>query len=180
MGFNVEDIEPFYPNREDETGSKCAPTYTNYEQLIKDAYNGKIEKYDFIISNAVLNVLTQDDRDYLTKVMCWLLKPQGYLFINAPNNSKWKPKLNADGTPVVNNLKEVIIPSAPLGDKTQSGAEYYTWRTHSPQKSFNNFELSHYLFDAIGEDNYIVKAFNGSSKYPCSSATLVQKVKEDE
>lgn len=180
MGFTVEDIEPFYPNRKDETGSGRAPTYTDYEQLIKDVYSGKIEKYDFIISNAVLNVLTQDDRDYLTKVICWLLKPQGYLFINAPNNSKWKPKLNADGTPVMSNLKEVITPSAPLGDKTQSGAEYYTWRTHSPQKSFNHFELSNYLFDTVGEDNYIVKAFNGSSKYPCSSATLVQKIKEDE
>ena len=180
MGFTVEDIEPFYPNREDKTGSGQAPTYTDYEQLIKDVYNGKIERYNFIISNAVLNVLTQDDRDYLTKVMCWLLKPKGYLFINAPNNSKWKPKLNDDGTPVTENLKEIITPSIPIGNKTNSGAEYYTWRTNSPQKSFNHFELSNYLFDAIGRDNYIIKNFSGSSKYPCSSATIVQKIKEDE
>ena len=47
-GFNVEDIEPF-------PDSSYKPKYTDYSKLNK--------KYDVTISNAVLNVLPQDQRD---------------------------------------------------------------------------------------------------------------------
>lgn len=180
MGFQIEDIEPFYPDRNDELGSHVPPTYTNYNFLIQQINNNEIEKYDFIISNAVLNVLAQDDRDFLIKAMFWMLKPDGYLFINAPNNSKWEPKVDSTGNLVHNDVKQIITPSRVLKQKIHSGAEYYSWRTNSPQKSFSTYELKNYLLDAIGDDGYEVFSFCGSEDYPCSRATMIHKLAEKE
>lgn len=66
-GFNVEDIEPF-------PDSSYKPKYTDYSKLHK--------KYDVIISNAVLNVLPQDQRDALVVKMGQMLNDGGRMFIN--------------------------------------------------------------------------------------------------
>ena len=56
MGFNVTDIEPF-PN------ASYKPDYTDYSELQRQVESGETEPYDFIISNAVLNVIPQDTRE---------------------------------------------------------------------------------------------------------------------
>ena len=67
FGFDVEDIEP-YPDK------GYTPKYQDYSALDN--------KYDVIISNAVLNVLPQDQRDALAIKMGELLNDGGRLFVN--------------------------------------------------------------------------------------------------
>ena len=126
-GFDVEDIEP-YPD------SDYKPKYTDYSALNK--------KYDVVISNAVLNVLPQDQRDALTIKMGELLNPGGRMFVNV----RGKDVLNASGKIAIN----------------ESNMEYFiprTAKTGSYQKGFTKSELVAYLEDALGE-GYTVKPTN--------------------
>lgn len=126
-GFDVEDIEP-YPD------SDYKPKYTDYSALNK--------KYDVVISNAVLNVLPQDQRDALTVKMGELLNPGGRMFVNV----RGKDVLNASGKIAIN----------------ESNMEYFiprTAKTGSYQKGFTKSELVAYLEDALG-DGYTVKPTN--------------------
>ena len=115
-GFDVEDIEP-YPDK------SYSPKYTDYSALDK--------KYDVIISNAVLNVLPQDQRDALVIKMASLLKDGGRIFINVR------------GRDVENASSKVAI------DKDLM--EYYISNTGSYQKGFTKPELVAYLEDALGD-----------------------------
>ena len=118
-GFNVEDIEP-YPDK------NYTPKYTDYSTLDK--------KYDVVISNAVLNVLPQDQRDALVVKMGELLNPGGRMFVNV----RGKDVLNASGKIAINEANmEYFIPR--------------TEKTGSYQKGFTKAELKAYLEDALGE-----------------------------
>ncbi len=117
-GFNVEDIEPF-------PDSDYSPKYTDYSTLNK--------KYDVIISNAVLNVLPQDQRDALVAKMGEMLNVGGRLFINVRGD---------DVNTLSSNPKNVRI-----GDM-----EWYVDSTGSYQKGFTRSELIAYLKDALGEN----------------------------
>ena len=118
FGFNVEDIEP-YP------GENYKPKYTNYSTLTK--------KYDVIISNAVLNVLPQDQRDAIVVKMGELLNDGGRIFVNVRGDD-------------VNNL-------ASNPDNVKIGErEWYVAPTGSYQKGFTRNELVAYLRDALGND----------------------------
>lgn len=121
-GFNVEDIEP-YPD------SKYKPKYTDYSTLN--------ERYDVIISNAVLNVLPQDQRDALVVKMGELLNVGGRLFVNVRGDD-------------VNNLA-----SNPANVKI-GGMEWYVTPTGSYQKGFTRAELVAYLQDALGKNFSVV------------------------
>lgn len=153
-GFDVEDIEP-YP----DSGYK--PKYTDYSALNK--------KYDVVISNAVLNVLPQDQRDALTVKMGELLNPGGRMFVNV----RGKDVLNASGKIAIN----------------ESNMEYFiprTAKTGSYQKGFTKSELVAYLEDALG-DGYTVKPTNmfgavsaivtkdGAAKYSISDKKTIDK-----
>ena len=115
-GFNVDDIEP-YPDK------IYKPKYKDYSKLTK--------KYDVIISNAVLNVIPQDQRDALVVKMGELLKDGGRMFINVR------------GDDVKNASSKVAI--------NEDLMEYYISQSGSYQKGFTKSELVAYLEDALGE-----------------------------
>ncbi|MBR2070390.1 MAG: hypothetical protein IJ981_03085 [Clostridia bacterium] len=115
-GFKVDDIEP-YPDK------SYKPKYTDYSKLNK--------KYDVIISNAVLNVIPQDQRDALVVKMGNLLNDSGRIFVNVRGED-------------VKNASSKI----PINEKTM---EYYISNTGSYQKGFTKNELVAYLKDALGE-----------------------------
>ena len=135
-GFNVEDIEPF-------PDSSYKPKYTDYSKLHK--------KYDVIISNAVLNVLPQDQRDALVVKMGQMLNNGGRMFINVR------------GTDVRNASSKVAI--------DEGNMEYYISNTGSYQKGFTKKELVAYLQDALG-DGYTV---TGTNKFGAVSAVVTKK-----
>lgn len=85
MGMDVDDVEP-YPS-----SKRIPPTYSRYEDIDK--------KYDYIISNAVLNVIPDDWRSDVLKSMADKLKVGGKLFINvrdAKGVSAQKQKIELD------------------------------------------------------------------------------------
>ena len=124
-GFDVDDIEP-YPD------SSYEPKYTDYSKLHNT--------YDAIISNAVLNVIPQDQRDALVVKMGELLNPGGRMFINVRGNDV-DTLANTKG-----NIK--------LGDR-----EWIVTSTGSYQKGFTKPELKAYLEDALGP-GYTVETTN--------------------
>ncbi len=67
-GFAIDDVEP-YPSSE-----RPAPTFTNYADINK--------KYDYVISNAVLNVIPSDWRANVLHDMADKLKVGGKMVIN--------------------------------------------------------------------------------------------------
>ena len=135
-GFNVEDIEPF-------PDSSYKPKYTDYSKLHK--------KYDVIISNAVLNVLPQDQRDALVVKMGQMLNDGCRMFINVR------------GTDVRNASSKVPI--------NEANMEYYISNTGSYQKGFTKKELVAYLSDALGKDYTIV----GTNKFGAVSAVVTKQ-----
>ena len=125
FGFDVEDIEP-YPDQGYE------PKYTDYSALDK--------KYDAIISNAVLNVLPQDQRDALVVKMGELLNDGGRMFINVRGKD-------------VESL-------AKTGKNIHLGnMEWIETVKGSYQKGFTKDELKAYLEDALG-DGFTVEKTN--------------------
>ena len=127
-GFDVEDIEP-YPSND------YHPKYKDYSKLNK--------KYDVIISNAVLNVLPQDQRDAITKKMGELLNEGGRIFINVRGDDV----LNASSLEVID----------------RNSLEVYISKSGSYQKGFTKPELKAYLQDALG-DGFTVENTNKFSK----------------
>lgn len=130
-GFNVEDIEP-YPDK------GYNPKYQDYSTLDK--------KYDVIISNAVLNVLPQDQRDALVVKMGELLNDGGRMFINVRGKD-------------VESL-------AKTGKNIHLGnMEWIETVKGSYQKGFTTDELKAYLEDALGEGYTVDKTnkFGGVS-----------------
>lgn len=124
-GFDVEDIEP-YPDK------SYNPKYKDYSTLNK--------KYDVIISNAVLNVLPQDQRDALTIKMGELLNDGGRIFINVRG-------------------KDVDTLASTKTNVNISPMEWFVGSTGSYQKGFTKPELVAYLQDALG-DGFSVKPTN--------------------
>ena len=139
-GFNVEDIEP-YPD------GKYKPKYTDYSSLD--------EKYDVIISNAVLNVLPQDQRDALVVKMGELLNEGGRLFVNVRGDD-------------VNNLASNSA-NVKIGEM-----EWYVTPTGSYQKGFTRSELVAYLQDALGKNFSVVP----TTQFGKASAIVTKKVGE--
>ena len=127
-GFKVDDIEP-YPSKD------YSPKYTDYSKMDKT--------YDAIISNAVLNVLPQDQRDALVVKMGQMLNPGGQMFINVRGDDV----LNASSKEIIN----------------RDNLEVYITKSGSYQKGFTRNELVAYLQDALG-DGYTVRADNRFGK----------------
>lgn len=140
-GFNVEDIEP-YPDQ------SYNPKYRDYSKLNK--------KYDVIISNAVLNVLPQDQRDALVIKMGELLKDGGRIFINVRGDD-------------VNNL------SSNSRNVKIDDMEWYVADTGSYQKGFTRKELTAYLQDALGNNFTISPA----SFYGKTAVVVTKNPKSD-
>lgn len=124
-GFDVEDIEP-YPD------ANYTPKYQDYSTLD--------EKYDVIISNAVLNVLPQDQRDALVVKMGELLNDGGRLFVNVRGK---------DVETLARTGKNIHL----------GNMEWIETVKGSYQKGFTKPELVAYLQDALG-DGFTVKPTN--------------------
>lgn len=140
-GFKVDDIEP-YPD-------------AGYEPKFKD-YSSLNKKYDAIISNAVLNVLPQDQRDALAVKMGQLLNVGGRLFVNVRGKD-------------VDSL-------AKTGKNIQLGErEWIETVRGSYQKGFTKPELVAYLKDALGP-NFTVEP---TTAFGAVSA-VVTKIAESE
>lgn len=140
FGFIVDDIEPF-PIKD------YKPKYTDYLDIK--------EKYDVIISNAVLNVLPQDLRDAMVLKIGELLKPSGKAYINVRN-------------PLVRkSVTKIVI--------DDDNMEYYIRKTKSYQKGFRSRELSAYLRDVLG-DGFVVKP---TKKFGVISAIVIKLNTED-
>jgi hypothetical protein len=135
-GFSVDDVEP-YPDK------SYSPKYTDYSALNK--------KYDVIISNAVLNVLPQDQRDALVVKMGSMLNSGGRLFVN----------VRGDDVNTLSKNKENI---------NISPMEWYVANTGSYQKGFTRSELVSYLRDALG-DKYDVQP---TTKFGKTSAIVTK------
>jgi len=135
--FNVDDIEP-YPDK------SYQPKYKDYSRLNK--------KYDVIISNAVLNVLPQDQRDALVVKMGSLLKDNGRIFINVRGDDVNSLGLNKDNVNI-------------------SPMEWFVSSTGSYQKGFTKSELKAYLQDALGDD-FTVETTNKFGK----TSAIVTKI----
>ena len=172
-GFNVTDIEP-YPSatkyqfdkkRDDpDTWEVRHPNYEDYSKLEKLVKSGEVDDFDYIISNAVLNVIPQDTRDNLVVAMGHLLKPGGQMFINVISkdyegavNSKPEIQRNEKGVPV-GYVRTAEGDYSKGGNVNGRGHETFVWKTNTVQKVFSYNELTSYLRDALG-DGFTVEPF---------------------
>lgn len=132
FGFNVDDIEPF-------PSADYKPKYKDYSRLNK--------KYDVIISNAVLNVLPQEQRDALIVKIGEMLNIGGRAFVSVRTRNDVKQ--------LGSNPKNIK-----LGD-----AEYIVASSGSYQKGFTADELKAYVKDALGDSFTVEKTniLNGST-----------------
>ena len=175
MGFDVDDIEPFPSSTKygldasefgEEPEGSFYPNYTDYSGLQDMVENGEKEQYDYIISNAVLNVIPQDTRDNLVSAMASLLKPGGQMFINVISRNyqgavdskaetQYLTGKNGKQTPV-GSVRTQEGDYREKGNTSGRGHETFVWKSNSVQKVFSTNELMAYLQDALG-DGYTVK-----------------------
>ena len=154
MGFNVTDIEPF-------PAKNYHPDYTDYSKLQDMVASGEVEGYDYIISNAVLNVIPQNTRDNLVAAMGSLLKPGGQMFINVISKTydgavKSSPDLKNSLATRKGSARTMEGDYSAKGNVYGRGHETFVWGSNSVQKVFSYNELTAYLEDALG-DGYTVK-----------------------
>lgn len=120
MGMDVDDVEP-YPS-----SKRIPPTYSRYEDIDK--------KYDYIISNAVLNVIPDDWRSDVLKSMADKLKVGGKLFINVRD---------AKGVSAQKRKIELDDPSEILVTDSKGNIRAY-------QKGFTRSSLKEYVERELG------------------------------
>lgn len=175
MGFTVDDIEPFPSSTRygldtaefgEEPEGSFYPEYTDYSALQNMVENGEKAQYDYIISNAVLNVIPQDTRDNLVAAMVSLLKPGGKMFINVISRNyqgamdskaeiQYTTGKSGKQTPV-GSVRTQEGDYRAKGNTSGRGHETFVWKSNSVQKVFSANELIAYLQDALGE-GYTVK-----------------------
>lgn len=117
MGFVVEDVEP-YPPKDYE------PMYHTYKDIQT--------KYDVVISNMVLNILTKDIRNELIEKIFSLLKPNGKAYFIVRGKKDIEKQKTGKPFLVNSNGKDV-------------NCEYYFPNKKSFQKGFEKNELKDYI-----------------------------------
>ena len=142
-GFNVTDIEPYVHPESD-----YFPDYMDYSSLQRKVESGEVKPFDFIISNAVLNVIPQDSRDNMVSWFASVMASGGVLYVNtldANYTKSAKAEINYD--------KKGNIVGQVLTQKGLNGAgnEVFVGASQSVQKGFSNGELRSYLQDALGD-----------------------------
>lgn len=159
VSFNVTDLEPYH-------GPGHTVDYEKYGGLIAAIESGEEEPFDFIINNAVINVMAQDAREELLANLIRMLKPGGQLFINPAFAKEWdgykkaipleEYKLRVANGEDVSKKNVIIAPST----KT-TGGEIYTAQSKSIQKGYTDPEFMAFAKDvakqALGEDIQIEK-----------------------
>jgi SAM-dependent methyltransferase len=143
-GFNIEDVEPY---QSEERKQNNPATYSSYGDIKKE--------YDFIISNAVLNVIPDDWRADVLHNMASHLREGGKLFINtrkAGEEKSIKDKIELD------SAQEVLV--------KRNG------RIASYQRFFTPSELKEYVENELGE-GYTVEVANMQNSGTSGLAAVV-------
>ncbi len=153
-GFDVDDIEP-YPGK----GRKVQPTYGGVDAYQRAMDDGK--RYDYIISNAVLNVIPDDWRNGVLHDMASLLKVGGKMFINTRKAGEEKGIKNKIE---LESPQEVLVGTP---DKITSYQRFFT-----PQ------ELKEYVEKELGDGYTVEIAKEANSGTKGLAAVVVTKTGE--
>lgn len=146
-GFNIEDVEPY---QSEERKQNNPATYSSYDDIDK--------QYDYIISNAVLNVIPDDWRAGVLHDMADKLKVGGKIFINtrkAGEEKTIKDKIELDSP------REVLV--------KRNG------RIAAYQRFFTPQELKEWVESELGEDFTVEIANNANSGTNGLAAVVVTK-----
>ena len=131
QGFNIEDVEPY---QSADRKQNNPATYSSYEDINK--------QYDFIISNAVLNVIPDDWRTNVLHDMANRLKDGGRMFINTRKAGEEKS---------IKDKIELDSPQEVLVKRNGKIASY--------QRFFTPQELKSWIEQELG-DGYTVEVAN--------------------
>ena len=153
MGIEVEDIEP-YPGGERMKNNP--PTYHGINAYEQARRSGK--RYDYIISNAVLNVIPDDWRQSVLHDMASLLKVGGKMFINVRKKGEEKGIKNKIE---LDNPQEVLVGTP---DRIVSYQRFFT-----PQ------ELANYVKSELGDAYEVTIANEDNSGTKGLPAVVVTK-----
>ena len=151
-GMNVDDVEPF-PSKD-----RTAPTYTKYDDVKK--------KYDYIISNAVLNVIPDDWRANVLHDMADKLKVGGKLVINVRGAQSIKTQGTEGKTRTTLDDPSEILVHRPDGS------------IKAYQKGFTKEELRDWCKQELGEDYSVEIANKKNAGGSYDTAVVVKKEKE--
>ena len=153
MGIEVEDIEPYPGGDRMKTN---LPTFYGVDAYEQARRSGK--QYDYIISNAVLNVIPDDWRQSVLHDMASLLKVGGQMFINVRKKGEEK---NIKNKIELDSPQEVLVGTP---DRIVSYQRFYTPK-----------ELADYVKSELGDAYEVVIANEGNSGTKGLPAVVVTK-----
>lgn len=151
-GMNVEDVET-YPSAD-----RIAPTYSSYSHVMK--------KYDYIISNAVLNVIPDDWRKTLLHQMADKLKIGGKLVINVRSAESIKKQGIEGKTRITLDDPSEILVLRPDGS------------IKAYQKGFTKQELKSWCEEELGDGYDVAIANNDNAGGSYDTAVVITKNNE--
>ena len=151
-GINVEDVEP-YPSE-----NRTAPTYRNYDEVGK--------KYDYIISNAVLNVIPDDWRANVLHNMAEKLKVGGKLVINVRSAESIRKQGKEGETRITLDDPSEILVLRPNGS------------IKAYQKGFTKAELKEWCEKELGKGYSVEIANDKNAGGSYDTAVVVTKNNE--
>lgn len=151
-GMKVDDVEP-YPSENRE-----APTYKSYSDIDK--------KYDYIISNAVLNVIPDDWRAGLLHDMADKLNVGGKLVINVRSAESIKNQGVEGKTRITLDDPSEILVLRPDGS------------IKAYQKGFTKPELKEWCESELGDDYTVQLATQGNAGGTYDTAVVITKNNE--
>ena len=153
-GMNVDDVEP-YPSE-----NRIAPTYTSYNDIHK--------KYDYIISNAVLNVIPDDWRANVLHDMTDKLKKGGKLVINVRSAESIHKQGKEGITRITQDDASEILVLRPNGS------------IKAYQKGFTKDELKKWCETELGSDYSVEIANEKNAGGSYDTAVVVTKNSESD
>lgn len=153
-GMNVDDVEP-YPSE-----NRIAPTYTSYNDIHK--------KYDYIISNAVLNVIPDDWRVNVLHDMTDKLKKGGKLVINVRSAESIRKQGKEGITRITQDDASEILVLRPNGS------------IKAYQKGFTKDELKKWCETELGSDYSVEIANEKNAGGSYDTAVVVTKNSESD
>ena len=151
-GINVEDVEP-YPSE-----NRTAPTYISYGEVKK--------KYDYIISNAVLNVIPDDWRANVLHNMAEKLKVGGKLVINVRSAESIRKQGKEGETRITLDDPSEILVLRPNGS------------IKAYQKGFTKAELKEWCEKELGKGYSVEIANDKNAGGSYDTAVVVTKNNE--
>ena len=153
-GIDAEDVEP-YPSE-----NRTAPTYTSYDDVRK--------KYDYIISNAVLNVIPDDWRANVLHNMADKLKVGGKLVINVRGADSIRKQGKEGETRITLDDPSEILVLRPNGS------------IKAYQKGFTKQELKDWCEKELGDGYSVEIANNKNAGGSYDTAVVVTKNNESD